>query len=992
MECIEGQESTCSPFGARALANVGKEASCEGMGGREMKLWLAAFVLCVAVMAGAAERTVPGDFSSIQQALHASQAGDTVHVGAGRYAGPIQFKDGVRLVGAGSGQVVVECGADSGPGLTVAGCANGVISGITFEQTARAEAAQQTVQGKAEPPPVCLVRESSVEFVDCEAHGGLGNGFAILGKGSPVFRSCTARRNNWSGFYVKGPEAAPTLSKNVCAENGASGIFLDEGSDGSIQENECTQNAYCGIFVTGPNTEPAVSRNTCSNNRGNGIGFEHETSGSVEGNRCAENGINGLCVRGPGTRLSVSSNVFTGNGCSGTWVSTDAATKGTGNAFSKNREISEAEIAPLFDAEDYAGLEGIAERLRKEKSRYQYGGWQIHSFYDYVTQYCSNMGAPEEANFIRKIDAWKAAYPDSITWRVALAKAYSSFGWRERGGGFLPEVSREGLEGFRKYTEKAWNTVQEAQSLKPTDPEYYAFRLSLAIESQGLAITSQPRSTGIAALWKAVWGANDLMEDCFIQGQTVEPLYLPLYGERVRGLLPRWGGPQGALMKFADAAADKTRDLCGEMIYAEIAIDTFSCEGRETFMGGYSFSWPRLEEGLKEFEKQFPEATYYRNFHCVFACLYEQQDTAKQLFEQIGDYWYKPAWDTHRRFETWRKWAVGQAPYPVAGELERAIMDGDTSRVQELIKAGANPKDVDMDGDSMLVLAMRKGPVSLMAGLIDAGADLNHVSAAGMTPLLLAVDETSPEYLNLLLEKGADPNVKGHNGWSPLLLALARGKADRANLLIQRGADPNYALNDGWTPLHYAVQKGLTETVKLLLDRGVNPKERRKGQDIGPLTAAADAHNIEACLLLLDHGSDPNEASLEGRTVLFGAVEDGGNLDLVRLLVSKGANIHAKENDGWTVFHSAVDGGNRAIVEYLLELDPQGAKVVTNEARTLLHHAVKKGNVELVTLLLDRGIDVNARDSGSGLTALGYAQKANNSEIAALLKARRAKE
>ena len=91
-------------------------------------------------------------------------------------------------------------------------------------------------------------------------------------------------------------------------------------------------------------------------------------------------------------------------------------------------------------------------------------------------------------------------------------------------------------------------------------------------------------------------------------------------------------------------------------------------------------------------------------------------------------------------------------------ELFEAVIDGDTARVRELLRKGAN---------------------------------VNAKYEGICTSLHFAAFEGHADVARLLLEYGADVNARDESGETPLHYAAFRGYADIARLLLEYGADVN---------------------------------------------------------------------------------------------------------------------------------------------------------------------------------------------------------
>jgi ankyrin repeat protein len=137
----------------------------------------------------------------------------------------------------------------------------------------------------------------------------------------------------------------------------------------------------------------------------------------------------------------------------------------------------------------------------------------------------------------------------------------------------------------------------------------------------------------------------------------------------------------------------------------------------------------------------------------------------------------------------------------------------DPQLTQELIEE-LNKKDWD-DIDA-----------SKVQDLIKRGADVEAKSNYGQTPLHWASERNYIERAKLLLERGADLEAKDNDGWTPLHLASANNYIELAKLLLDAGADVKAKDNDGWTPLYVASARNHIEIAKFLLERGADVRAK----------------------------------------------------------------------------------------------------------------------------------------------------------------------
>jgi len=130
--------------------------------------------------------------------------------------------------------------------------------------------------------------------------------------------------------------------------------------------------------------------------------------------------------------------------------------------------------------------------------------------------------------------------------------------------------------------------------------------------------------------------------------------------------------------------------------------------------------------------------------------------------------------------------------------------DIDASKVQDLIKRGADVKAKGHGGLTPLHLASERNYIEIAKLLIDAGADVEAKTDLGLTPLHWASARNHIEIAKFLLERGADVKAKDNWRWTPLHWASARNYIEIAKLLLERGADVEAKDEFGRTPLDFA--------------------------------------------------------------------------------------------------------------------------------------------------------------------------------------------
>ena len=216
---------------------------------------------------------------------------------------------------------------------------------------------------------------------------------------------------------------------------------------------------------------------------------------------------------------------------------------------------------------------------------------------------------------------------------------------------------------------------------------------------------------------------------------------------------------------------------------------------------------------------------------------------------------------------------------------------------QALLDLGADVNRADHNGLTPLLLSTDfiNSDKRMLPFLLQAGADPKAVDKNGRSAVMLALSrniQPEPELIEALLKAGADPSLPDATGQTPLIRVVTGEHITRSalELLLKNGADANGRDAAGNSPLHYA--------------------------------AASDPH-YKAVMAedLLEAGADPDAANHLGQTPLMWAAnkrEHPG--DIFDLLLAKGARLEAKSNDGRSVLDWASSNTNPAVAETLKKL------------------------------------------------------------------------
>jgi hypothetical protein len=303
-----------------------------------------------------------------------------------------------------------------------------------------------------------------------------------------------------------------------------------------------------------------------------------------------------------------------------------------------------ATVAHLLSKEKFEQLDCLADHARFGKEKFPGGAWKLHSIYvslDRPVQYPVTHATPAEWGVhLQHLQKWVTARPQSITARVALARAYLDYSYEARGEGTSDTVSRSGWKLYKERSAEAERILQEASRLSSKCPEWYSSMLMVA---QNLG-----------------WSAADARA-VFDEAFKFEPDYY--YNARILAnyLEPKWAGEAGDTERFMQEIADRIGGDRGDIFYFQVALTPgliCGCEDEP------KLSMERIERGFYASEKQYGTSVLTLNAIAFLAA--NNKDTssilADKVLTRVGEQWDEQTWKTKSDFEHTKAWAAKWAP------------------------------------------------------------------------------------------------------------------------------------------------------------------------------------------------------------------------------------------------------------------------------------------------------------------------------------------
>lgn len=193
-----------------------------------------------------------------------------------------------------------------------------------------------------------------------------------------------------------------------------------------------------------------------------------------------------------------------------------------------------------------------------------------------------------------------------------------------------------------------------------------------------------------------------------------------------------------------------------------------------------------------------------------------------------GNTTFDPKRDAQQKRDTKKRMMILVANKDINGHddegltpLVWAAREGETKWVQKLIEMGANADLTDEFGWTPLMqsVSVSPDPTQVVDLLVDAGADVNAVNVETESVLLIAAQRGHIEAVRHLIAAGANVNYEGIHSWgyAPLIASVKENHIEVVKLLVQSGAHLDLQDKEGLSALFWSCYLPYTKDIALYL-------------------------------------------------------------------------------------------------------------------------------------------------------------------------------
>ena len=272
-------------------------------------------------------------------------------------------------------------------------------------------------------------------------------------------------------------------------------------------------------------------------------------------------------------------------------------------------------LQSMFDGRRYEQLDQVLQALCTGGTRLPDGQPELIVF---DSSFVSMFDAWKDwGRFGAKLEAWRAASPDSPAQALIETIYWQRYAWHGRGSGYAGKVPPEAWELFRERLAKASARLEESKAVASNCPLWHSLNIEVLVDS------GAPRARLDAAYAEAVKAFPASQQVHFAMSRAMEA---------------KWGGAPGEFERFARRAVDLSRRDEGSAIYARLFwFADCDCNRGVTFGRPGDPDWKLMKAGFEDLLQRYPDQVHNRNRFASYACRANDRETYARLRRELGD-------------------------------------------------------------------------------------------------------------------------------------------------------------------------------------------------------------------------------------------------------------------------------------------------------------------------------------------------------------------
>lgn len=309
------------------------------------------------------------------------------------------------------------------------------------------------------------------------------------------------------------------------------------------------------------------------------------------------------------------------------------------NEMAQAKADIQKRVIAFLQAGDFVALDAMAREFRASQVTFANGGRPLKLFYVALDL---DKSATEDQWETRLglLRRWFEADVESITARVAMAKALVMYAWHARGTDWAHEVKREAWPLVAQRVTEAHRILEAARDLPEKCPYWYVVWMTKSM----LSGEDQQR-----------------YDEIFAEAVREYPSYTPLYCMKVWRLEEKWYGERGDWEAFAKESADRVGGEEGDIFYARLIWYVHDMRTYGNPVAESAMDWERTKRGFEAIRRQYPDSLLALSEYCALSGFAPKgaQKQMRQLFDEIGNRVDLQTWKKVDLFVRDRRWAYG---------------------------------------------------------------------------------------------------------------------------------------------------------------------------------------------------------------------------------------------------------------------------------------------------------------------------------------------